>query len=141
MTNYLILSLLVMLQVFGSICLKRGVEKISAVNPLAFLSLIQHMFSDPLVALGAVSYAATFVLYAIAVSRMELSFVLPIAASSYALTTLCAWLILGEHVSPTRWSGTLLVSLGVIVVGLSGGNGTPRKEMHALSQRRIFRRM
>ncbi len=124
MINYLILSLLVILQVLGSICLKRGVEQIGAVNPLALLSLIQHVLSNPLVMVGVVSYAATFLLYAVAVSRMDLSFVLPIAASSYVLTTLCAWLILGENVSLTRWLGIFLVSLGVIIVGRSGGNST-----------------
>lgn len=129
MTNYLILSLLVTLQVVGSVCLKRGMDQLGAVNPLIVPSLLQQIVSDPFIMVGVVSYAGTFLLLAAAVSRMDLSFVIPIAASTYALTTLCAWLILGETVSLTRWFGTFLVSLGVIVVGLSGGNSTSTKRI------------
>ncbi len=59
-----------------------------------------------------------FALYSLALSWAEISFVLPFTALSYLFVALMAHFILHEHVSPTRWIGTLLILIGVVVVGL-----------------------
>jgi drug/metabolite transporter (DMT)-like permease len=50
-------------------------------------------------------------------------------ASKYVLSALFAWLILQEHISATRWFGTLIVAFGVLLVGVSerNGNGAPKE--------------
>lgn len=50
---------------------------------------------------------------------MDLSYVLPIHASSYICNALLAWLILGENVSFLRWFATGFISVGVFIVGYS----------------------
>jgi drug/metabolite transporter (DMT)-like permease len=66
--------------------------------------------------LGFVLLLAFFALYLAALSRLDLSYVLPMTASTYVLTALSAWLILGESVSPIRWAGTLAVTIGIVLV-------------------------
>ncbi|MEM8778789.1 MAG: hypothetical protein AAGF26_07955, partial [Cyanobacteria bacterium P01_G01_bin.49] len=58
-------------------------------------------------------------LYLTAISKLDLSYVLPIHASSYVLNGLFAWAFLGETVSGMRWVSTFIISCGVLFVGLS----------------------
>ncbi|MCW3099879.1 MAG: putative rane protein [Chthonomonadaceae bacterium] len=74
---------------------------------------------------GTVLMTAYFGLYMLALRWADLSFVLPLTAVSYLLGALLAKFYLGEHVSPTRWAGVLIITFGVIVVGLGErGGGT-----------------
>lgn len=76
---------------------------------------------------GTMLMTAYFGLYMLALRWADLSFVLPLTAVSYLLGALLAKFYLGEHVSPTRWAGVLIITLGVIVVGFGerGSGGTP----------------
>ena len=50
----------------------------------------------------------------------DFSFVLPISALSYLTGGAIAKWYLGEHISPLRWAGTFVITLGVVIIGLSG---------------------
>lgn len=122
MKNMLILGLLVVLQVLGYTSLSHGLRQINPgnlVNPLAIFAFGVQVFASPWVLLGVLSLIVSLLLYLAAISRLDLSYVLPIVASNYALTTLVGWLVLDERVSGTRWVGTLLVTAGVLIVGFS----------------------
>jgi drug/metabolite transporter (DMT)-like permease len=64
-------------------------------------------------------------LYMAALRDADLSFILPLTAASYPLAAILAQLILHEKVDPIRWAGTILITVGVAVVGL-GGAGSSR---------------
>ena len=49
----------------------------------------------------------------------DLSYVLPVTAIGYALSTVLAVLFLGETVSVRRWIGTGLITLGTVLVGMT----------------------
>jgi uncharacterized membrane protein len=49
-------------------------------------------------------------------SRGDVSFVWPLTALSFVMTTLAAKLFLHEHVSGVRWCGVLLIILGAGVI-------------------------
>lgn len=121
MKNMIILGLLVVLQVLGYTALSHGLRQIGAVdlNPLAMFAFGVQVFASPWVLLGVLSLIVSLLLYLAAISRLDLSYILPIVASNYVLTTLVGWLVLGERVSATRWLGTLLVTAGVLMVGFS----------------------
>ena len=63
-----------------------------------------------------------FGMYMYALKLADLSFVLPLTALSYLLGALLAKYFLHEHVGPAKWIGTLVITLGVLIVGL-GSNG------------------
>jgi uncharacterized membrane protein len=50
-------------------------------------------------------------------SWADLSYILPITAIGYVLSAIAGNLFMAEQISPMRWTGTLLIVAGVIVVG------------------------
>ena len=70
--------------------------------------------------------ASYFALYMFALKSADLSFVLPLTAISYLLGAGLSRYYLHEQVSPTRWIGALIITAGVIVVGLGESAGPGR---------------
>ena len=145
MTNFIVISLLVVLQVLGNISVGLGIRQVGEVNtlnPLVLLAFGFHVLTNPWVVLGIAFLIVSLLLYLAAISRLDLSYVVPMTASNYMLATLCAWLILGERISTTRWAGTFMVTIGVLLVGLSEGRGgklavtARRKRRNSSRQRR-----
>ena len=50
-------------------------------------------------------------------SWADLSYILPITAIGYVLSAIAAKLFLSEQISLMRWSGTLLIVAGIVLVG------------------------
>jgi drug/metabolite transporter (DMT)-like permease len=67
--------------------------------------------------LGIASLFIFFVAYILVLSWADYSYVQPASALSYSLITLLAYLMLHEKITPTRWTGMLLICFGVFVVG------------------------
>ena len=63
------------------------------------------------------------------VSRMtllgwaDLTYVLPVTAIGYVLSTILAAAFLGESISLRRWAGTALITLGTVLVGMTSERG------------------
>ena len=93
--------------------------KIDAIDLSLLLHLVVFLFTNAWIWLGIAFLLSSLVFYLIAISWLELSYVLPIHASSYVLDALFAWLILGERISEARWISTLSIAIGVLFVGLS----------------------
>jgi drug/metabolite transporter (DMT)-like permease len=94
-------------------------RSIGGMDKINLISLYEYgikTVTNVWVMLGLGLLLAFFALYLAALSRLDLSYVLPMTASTYVLTALSAWLILGESVSPTRWAGTLAVTIGIVLV-------------------------
>jgi drug/metabolite transporter (DMT)-like permease len=74
---------------------------------------------------GVLLMMVFFALYSLALSWADISFVLPFTALSYLFIAIFARIFLHENVTPTRWIGTVLIVIGVIIVGL-GERELPR---------------
>ena len=127
MKNFVVLALVVVLQVIGNVLLSRGMRQVGRAGELTPLQFALHTVSNPWVWLGVGLLIAFFGLYLTALSRLELSFVLPMTAATYVLTALFSWLILHEAISPVRWTGTVAVTVGILLVGASERRGTEPK--------------
>lgn len=65
----------------------------------------------------AIAFMLTFlVLWMVALSWSDLTFVMPLTALTYVLNAILVGPFLGEEVSPLRWLGTLLIAVGVALV-------------------------
>lgn len=118
--NFVILALVVITQVAGNLCLSKGIKALGAIdtiNPLVLFGFGWQIINSPWIWLALVLLIASLIFYLVALSHFELSYVLPLIASNYVLTTFAAWLILGDRVSMTRWLGTILITCGVMLVG------------------------
>ncbi len=122
MKVFILLTCLALTQVFGDILLSRGMKDFGVFdlsNPLIIPHLITYVLTNIWIILGISVLIISLGLYLTAISDLDLSYVLPIHASSYVLNGIFAWLFLGESVSLIRWSSTLLIAFGVFFVGLS----------------------
>ena len=111
-------------QVLGDIWLSRGMKSLGIVNILhldipTLGSLLFFLFTNVWIWLSVIFLVASLLLYLIAISRLDLSFVLPIHAFSYVLNAIFAVLILGEHIPLTRWLGIFAITAGVMLVSIS----------------------
>ena len=117
--NYTVLTLVVILQVIGNVFLSRGMRSVGSIDRISLTTVYAYGLktaANPWVLLGFGLLLVFFGLYLAALSRLDLSYVLPMTASTYVLTAFSAWIILGESVSRTRWAGTLAVTIGIVLV-------------------------
>ena len=90
-------------------------RRVNTLDPVALFTIGLQVFTNPLIWLGILLLGLFFGLYLAALSWADLSFVLPVTSFGYAMNA-CAWRLLGEHVSITRWVGTLIICVGVATV-------------------------
>jgi uncharacterized membrane protein len=112
-------AIVVLSNVVGNLFLKWGMgqaDEITA-SPLSFIRAI----FNPWVSFGICLLIVWLLSKMFLLSWADLSFVLPVTAFGYVLTTVLSRLFLGEHITTARWAGTVLIAAGSILVGL----GTP----------------
>jgi drug/metabolite transporter (DMT)-like permease len=113
-----ILAVAVLSQAVGNVFLSKGMKQIAAdqFSTEQWGSLAVQAVHNPMILGGVALFIVFFVLFATAVSRADLSFVLPAISSEVILTVAFADYFLDEAVSPTRWMGAVLISVGIVLV-------------------------
>lgn len=86
--------------------------------PVEIYELLWAIFSTPRVWLAIGCMLTFLVLWMVSLSWSDLTFVMPLTALTYVLNAILVGPVLGEVVSPTRWLGTILITLGVALVTL-----------------------
>lgn len=125
MKTMIVILLFVLAEVVGNTCLSGGMKQVaSAVGGDGAVShqMILQALATPLIWLGIVLLLAYFALFAAALSWADLSFVLPASAFKYILNVAFAGWFLGEPVSGSRWAGTALICVGVVLVAKTAGD-------------------
>ncbi|HUJ40133.1 MAG TPA: hypothetical protein VLW54_06275 [Candidatus Acidoferrales bacterium] len=93
----------------------------------AVFHFLRNAAVSPAVWAGFACLLLFFISYMLVLTWADFSFVLPASAAAYALVPLLGHFFLGEAVSPVRWSGVALITLGVALVG----NTSPRTTLPA----------
>jgi len=120
--SFIFITLIIVLNVLGNVCLSHGMQQVGEVHPLhplALLTLGLHTIINPWFDLAIVFLITYTLLYMSALSWLDLSYLLPMTAFHYVLTALLASQLLHEQIATVRWAGTLTITLGVLLVGLS----------------------
>ena len=123
MKTAVVLSLAIFAQATGDVLLSKGMRQ--AAVPIQVVGgdlfpLLLRVAGNPTIWSGAGLLLIFFLLYAAALSWADLSFVLPATSFGYVLNVAFAHYFLREPVSAARWAGTVLISVGVIIVSRSG---------------------
>jgi uncharacterized membrane protein len=129
--KYLVLAGVAVFAVTGDSLVSRGMKELGGVS-VHHLSGILLVVFRPEVALGVMFLLAFFGCYMAALSWADLTYVLPTTSVSFILLTLVAKFVLHENVSPARWLGVVMISIGVGFV-TQGPALTPqprRREAH-----------
>lgn len=132
--TYVLLALMVLFASSGNVLLGRGMKQagaVSAWSPAALAALFVKAFANSSVWLGIGCLLVFFVSFMIVLSWADYSFVVPASSTSYVVTTLMSRWLLGEMITPERWAGVVLISLGVLLVTGTPSNtrvGRPSRE-------------
>lgn len=98
-----------------------------SLNPLFYVSAIL----DPLVAAGVAMQIIWLLARMSLLSVADLSFVLPVTAAGYGISTVLGRFVLHEQVSTSRWAGAILISLGTAIAAGTAGETTLHKARKA----------
>ena len=107
----------------GDLLLAKGMKQVGEVSwngPLDALKTIGRVLKTPAIPLAVGFMALFFFTWLALLSRADLSLILPMTALTYLLNGLAAKPLLGETVSRQRWLGIAIISLGVVLVTISG---------------------
>ena len=124
----LILVIAFSFEAFGVIVLKRGLDQVGpryterkAAMPVwkNVLKLVGDWFTNKDVLLGLLLETIFFVLLQYLLGQRDVSFVWPLTAVSFIMTTLAAKFFLGEQVSAVRWTGVVLIVIGAAFISFS----------------------
>jgi drug/metabolite transporter (DMT)-like permease len=128
----------IIFQTLGDVCLTRGMKaigEVSTLNPRELFQIGVQVFTSPWVWLGISLLAIFYLLYLIALSWADLSYVIPVSAFGYVLNAILAKTLLGEQISLTRWIGTTIICFGVMIVSRTEQRTTHQPEMPADMQK------
>jgi len=109
------LILVILTQPVGNLALTLGMKHRNLASPLDYLLAI---FS-PYVLLGIVFLVVWLLSRMALLSWADMSYVLPLTASGYIANALLGRFVLQEQISGTRWTGTLLIVAGTLMVSLT----------------------
>ena len=113
--NRTVIALLVASNVLGNFSLSSGLHEVGRLVSFSPWPYI-HAFVNPLVVLGVLLLIVWLISQLSLLSRVDLSYVLPVTSVSYVLTALMGEFLLHERVSTERWIGIGLIGLGVSLV-------------------------
>ena len=119
----LIMVLAVLTLGLGEATIARGMKQAGAAGSESWWTFIRSAIGNGWVVSGVILLGLHLLIYATALSRADLSLVMPITAASYPLGTLLARFFLHEDVNFTRWIGTSVIALGVAVVAWGESHG------------------
>ena len=127
--TYVLLFLLVLLGSVGNTILSKGMKDAGDLD-ISRLSAIEagavHVLTSGTIWLGIVLMLAFMVCHMLVLSWADYSFVMPFSAIAYALVPLLGYLFLHEQVSAARWTGIVLIFLGVLLINRTPPRTTPQ---------------
>lgn len=115
----LVLLFGLLLEATGVVLLSKGIKEIgdmAQVNVGELVRLLGRGVTNRHILLGVAFEAGFFGCLLFLMSRGDVSFVWPLTALSFVITTLAAKLFLHEEVSGLRWGGVVLIILGAGVI-------------------------
>ena len=119
MKTVVVLSVAVLANSLGSVCLGKGMKNFPTLEAAGAMWLLQasvQVVLNPWIITGVFLLLIFLAAYLAALSWADLSFVLPATAPGYILTAIFSRIFLHEEISPLRWAGTVLIVLGTCLV-------------------------
>ena len=106
----------------GVVLLKKGITQIGEIKriePAEVFRVVKSGATNPLILLGVFFEALFFGCLLMLMSRSDISFVWPLTALSFVMTTFAALFFLGETVSSVRWAGVVFIVIGAALISYS----------------------
>jgi len=115
---------------FGNLSLAFGMKHRQLDSALSYVAA---MFT-PYVALGIVLLIVWLLTRMAFMSWADLTYIVPVTAFGYVASAILGRLFLNERITPLHWMGTLMIVLGVVLVGITNpGTTAPREQEDLLA--------
>jgi drug/metabolite transporter (DMT)-like permease len=127
--TFLLILVMVIAGPLGNVLLSKGMKQTGALAwwpPGEALHTVIRVLDTGSVWLGVASLLTFFLANILVLSWADYSFVQPASSLGYGVSALLGYFILGEPVSPLRWTGIAIICLGVFVVGQSSPQSQPQ---------------
>jgi len=119
MSVLLLVFVSVILAVFGQLSMKMGMNSIGAIGlKNVFSSEIFSIVFQRFVFIGIILYIFSSMLWLVALSQEELSFIYPLISIGYILTAILSKFLFHESLTVFRFFGILLICGGVYLIVL-----------------------
>src|SRR5690348_1235515 len=112
-------------QVAGNVFLSQGMHRAGAILSASPLDYIRAI--NPWTVAGVCMLAIWMVTDLALLSRADLSFVLPVIATSFVLIAIIGHFALNERVSGIRWVGIVVICIGVLLAETTPDRTTGRQ--------------
>ena len=118
----LILLIGLLFEATGVVLLKKGIAQIGDVEKITFSDVgrvVRAAAGNATIWLGVFFEALFFGCLLVLMSKSDISFLWPLTALSFVMTTLAALIFLNETVTPVRWAGVVLIMVGAALISYS----------------------
>ncbi len=118
----LILLIGLVFEAAGVVFLKKGImqiDQIKQVSAAEITRVVKAGATSPSVLLGVFFEALFFACLLILMAESDISFLWPLTALSFVMTTFAALIFLGERVSSVRWVGVVCIMVGAALISYS----------------------
>jgi drug/metabolite transporter (DMT)-like permease len=106
----------------GELFLKRGMTEIGSFDFASVSTIVPTLvkiFTNPYIWIGFIGFGGGSIFWLSVISRVPLSLAYPMLALSYVIVVVESWIFLGEGLHPLRIVGSIIVGIGVAIIGLS----------------------
>ena len=109
------------LDVVGQLWFKLGLTRLPEKKDTDHIGIFwQGVFTSPLLWAGIGAYAIELGLWLALLANAPLSFLFPLASLGYVGVLIASKFVLKETISPRRWAGASLITLGVAIIYVVG---------------------
>jgi drug/metabolite transporter (DMT)-like permease len=118
----LILFVGLLFEATGVVLLKKGITQIGEIKRISvseILRVVKAGAANLAILLGVFFEALFFLCLLVLMSRSDISFLWPLTALSFVITTLAALFFLDEKVSAVRWAGVVFIMIGAALISYS----------------------
>lgn len=115
----LVLLLAVGMTTAGEMLLKAGLNRMGEAFSFRW-DILWRTFTDWMVLFGFALIFGAAVLWLVVISRVNLSLAYPMLALGYVITVVASWMVLHEPLTWQKLAGSLVICVGVALVGWSG---------------------
>ena len=119
---FLVLFIGLLFEAAGVTLIKTGLNQIGPVDKVSAAEIVRVTrlgLINPRVLLGIAFEGVFFLCLLFLLARGEVSFVWPLTALSFMMTTLAAAPFLREHISAYRWAGVVFIVIGAAFISYS----------------------
>jgi drug/metabolite transporter (DMT)-like permease len=118
----LILLIGLVFEAAGVVFLKKGITQVGEVRQVTMaevVRLVKAGVTNPSFLLGVFFEALFFACLLYLLGESDVSFLWPLTALSFVMTTFAALIFLGEKVSSLRWAGVVFIVIGAALISYS----------------------